>query len=470
MRYIPVIGLEIHAELQTASKVFCGCANEFGGAPNDRVCPRCSGLPGTLPVLNKNAVILAARAGIAVDGTVNNYSSFDRKNYFYPDLPKAYQITQFEHPISSGGFIEIGGRKLRIHHLHIEEDAGKLVHDDYECISMADYNRCGVPLIEIVTEPDFRTIEEVQQFVEQMALRLKYAGVCDARMEQGSMRVDVNISIMPEGSDVFGTRAEIKNLNSIKAIGRAIEYEIKRQSEILDAGGQVVQETRRFNDNHGDTKALRSKEEAHDYRYFPEPDIPPVFLSDEEIEEIRAQVPEMPNKRVERYIGEYGLTAEEAALIVSDREFSDFYDKSAAASGCYKKTASLMLVGLNKLLNENPTPVSELKFGTRELSELALLWEENKINSNSAMEILEIMYAHGGTPAEIAGKHGMIMSADSDAAEKAVDKVLAENAKAAQDYKAGNKKLFGFLMGRAIGELGKSANPAVIKEILNKKL
>lgn len=284
------------------------------------------------------------------------------------------------------------------------------------------------------------------------------------------MRVDVNISIMPEGSDVFGTRAEIKNLNSIKAIGRAIEYEIKRQSEILDAGGQVVQETRRFNDNHGDTKALRSKEEAHDYRYFPEPDIPPVFLSDEEIEEIRAQVPEMPNKRVQRYTGEYGLTTEEAALIVSDREFSDFYDQSAAASGCYKKTASLMLVGLNKLLNENPMPVSELKFSSREMAELAALWEENKINSNSAMEILEIMFAEGGSPEKIAEKHGMIMSGNSDEAEKAVDKVLAENAKAVEDYKAGNKKLFGFLMGRVIGELGKSANPAVIREILNNKL
>ena len=291
MRYQPVIGLEIHAELLTDSKVFCTCQNEFGGSENTRVCPRCSGLPGTLPLLNQGAVRLAAKAGFALDCTVNNYSAFDRKNYFYPDLPKAYQITQFDHPICTGGYITVtGGKDIRINHIHIEEDAGKLVHDDYEGISMADYNRCGVPLIEIVTEPDFRSIEEVQDFVEKLALRLKYAGVCDAKMEQGSMRVDVNISIMPVGSTEFGTRAELKNLNSLKAIGRAIEYEINRQAEILDNGGTVIQETRRYNDNHGDTKALRSKEDAQDYRYFPEPDIPPVFLSDEEIEDIRRMI------------------------------------------------------------------------------------------------------------------------------------------------------------------------------------
>ncbi len=470
MSYIPVIGLEIHAELLTDSKVFCGCANEFGGDANTRVCPRCSGLPGTLPILNKQAVVLAARAGLAIDGRVNNYSSFDRKNYFYPDLPKAYQITQFENPICTGGYIEIDGKKLRIHHLHIEEDAGKLVHDDYEGISMADYNRCGVPLIEIVTEPDFRSVEEVQKFVEQMALRLKYAGVCDAKMEQGSMRVDVNISIMPAGSTVFGTRAEIKNLNSIKAIGRAIEYEIKRQSEILDSGGTVVQETRRFNDNHGDTKALRSKEEAHDYRYFPEPDIPPVFMSDEEIDTIRKSMPEMPNKRFLRYTQEYGLTAEEANLIVSDRAFSDLYDECCFEGKCYKKTASLMLVGLNRLLNDTQESVSDIKFGASELSKLASLWDENKINSNSAMEILERMFRSGGDPAEIAEKNGMIMTDNTDELSGIVDKVLSENADAVEGYKNGNAKLFGFLMGRVIAEVGKSANPAAIKKILSEKI
>ena len=268
--YEVVIGLEVHVELATKTKIFCGCSTEFGGAPNSHTCPVCTGMPGSLPVLNKKVVEYAAAVGLATNCTITQDCKFDRKNYFYPDLPKAYQITQFDHPICTGGYITVtGGKDIRINHIHIEEDAGKLVHDDYEGISMADYNRCGVPLIEIVTEPDFRSIEEVQDFVEKLALRLKYAGVCDAKMEQGSMRVDVNISIMPVGSTEFGTRAELKNLNSLKAIGRAIEYEINRQAEILDNGGTVIQETRRYNDNHGDTKALRSKEDAHDYRYFP---------------------------------------------------------------------------------------------------------------------------------------------------------------------------------------------------------
>lgn len=470
MSYIPVIGLEIHAELQSETKVFCSCKNEFGGEENTRVCPVCGGMPGTLPILGQKAVILAAKAGFALDGTVNNYSSFDRKNYFYPDLPKAYQITQFEHPISTGGYIEVNGKKFRINHLHIEEDAGKLLHDDYEGISMADYNRCGVPLIEIVTEPDFRSADDVCAFVEELALRLKYAGICDAKMEQGSMRVDVNISIMPEGSTVLGTRAEIKNINSVKAIKRAIEYEFARQSEILISGGKVIQETRRFNDNHGDTKAMRSKEEAHDYRYFPEPDIPPVFLSDEEIESIRKTMPEMPYSRKKRYTEQYKLTAEEAELIVSDRLFSDFYDSAAEKNKCYKKTANLMLVGLNRLLNESGKTISDVSFTPESLSRLASLWEENKINSNSAMEILEKMFTSGGDPEKIAEEAGMFMSDNSDEIDKAIDKVLSENETAVAGYKAGNAKLFGFLMGRVIGEIGKGANPAAIKEALSKKI
>ncbi len=275
-------------------------------------------------------------------------------------MPKAYQITQFDHPICTGGYITVtGGKDIRINHIHIEEDAGKLVHDDYEGISMADYNRCGVPLIEIVTEPDFRSIEEVQDFVEKLALRLKYAGVCDAKMEQGSMRVDVNISIMPVGSTEFGTRAELKNLNSLKAIGRAIEYEINRQAEILDNGGTVIQETRRYNDNHGDTKALRSKEDAHDYRYFPEPDIPPVFLSDEEIEDIRKSMPEMPQDRFVRYTEKYGLP-DDANLIISSKEFSDFYDESVKINPDYKQISNLMLVELNRNLNDSEKTISDV--------------------------------------------------------------------------------------------------------------
>ena len=471
MRYQPVIGLEIHCEMLTNSKVFCTCQNEFGGSENTRVCPRCSGMPGTLPLLNMGAVKLAAKAGFATDCTVNNYSAFDRKNYFYPDLPKAYQITQFEHPICTDGHITVkSGKDIRINRIHIEEDAGKLVHDDYEGISMADYNRCGVPLIEIVTEPDFRTIEEVQDFVEQIALRLKYAGVCDARMEQGSMRVDVNISIMPVGSTEFGTRAELKNLNSLKAIGRAIEYEINRQSEILDNGGTVVQETRRYNDNHGDTKALRSKEEAHDYRYFPEPDIPPVILSDEDIEEIKASMPEMPQERFRRYTQEYGLPEDDANLIISTKEFSDFYDEAAKANPDYKQISNLMLVELNRNLNESEKTISDVTFSPTDLAKLVKMSSDGIISKNAAKDILTIMFNNGGDPEAIAKENGFIMDNDASGLEDIINQVITENADSVESYKNGNQKVFGFLMGQVIRLAGKGANPKMAKDLLTEKL
>ncbi len=471
MRYQPVIGLEIHAELLTDSKVFCTCKNEFGGNENTRVCPRCSGLPGTLPLINKGAVRLAAKAGFATDCTINNYSAFDRKNYFYPDLPKAYQITQFEYPICTDGYITvIGGKDIRINRIHIEEDAGKLVHDDYEGISMADYNRCGVPLIEIVTEPDFRTIEEVQDFVEQIALRLKYAGVCDARMEQGSMRVDVNISIMPADSSEFGTRAEIKNLNSLKAIGRAIEYEIKRQSEILDNGGTVVQETRRYNDNHGDTKALRSKEEAHDYRYFPEPDIPPVLLSDEDIAEIKNSMPEMPQTRFNRYTQEYKLPYDDAKLIISSKEFSDFYDEAVKINTDYKQISNLMLVELNRNLNDSEKTISDVTFSPADLAELVKMSSDGIVSKNAAKEILKIMFTYGGKPQDIAKEHGFIMDNDTSGIEEIINKVLSENPESVESFKNGNQKIFGFLMGQVIRLAGNGANPKLAKDLLTEKL
>lgn len=471
MRYQPVIGLEIHCELLTDSKVFCSCQNEFGGSENTRVCPRCSGMPGTLPIVNQGAVRLAAKAGFATDCTVNNYSAFDRKNYFYPDLPKAYQITQFEYPICTDGHITVcGGKEIRINRIHIEEDAGKLVHDDYEGISMADYNRCGVPLIEIVTEPDFRTVEEVQDFVEQIALRLKYSDVCDARMEQGSLRVDVNISIMPYGSDEFGTRAEIKNLNSVKAIGRAIEYEIQRQAEILDNGGKVVQETRRFNDNHGDTKALRSKEEAHDYRYFPEPDIPPVMISDEELAEIKQSMPELPHVRYARYTEEYGLPADDAQLLISSRAFSDFYDEAVKINSDYKQIANLMLVEVNRNLNDQGITIDVVSFTPADIAELVKMSSDGVVSKNAAKDILKIMFEQGGKPAEIAKEHGFIMDNDTGELESIIAKVIAENADSVESYKNGNEKIFGFLMGQVMRAIGKGGNPKLAKEILTEKL
>lgn len=471
MRYQPVIGLEIHCELLTDSKVFCSCANAFGGGENTRVCPRCSGMPGTLPILNMNAVRLAAKAGFATDCTVHNYSAFDRKNYFYPDLPKAYQITQFFDPICTDGHITVcDGTDIRINRIHIEEDAGKLVHDDYEGISMADYNRCGVPLIEIVTEPDFRTIEQVQDFVQKIALRLKYAGVCDARMDQGSLRVDVNISLMPYGSDKFGTRAELKNINSVKSIGRAIEYEIKRQSEILDAGGEVVQETRRYNENHDDTKSLRSKEEAHDYRYFPEPDIPPVLFTDEEIAEIRKSMPEMPHERFLRYTKEYGLPEDDAALIISVKEFSDFYDEAVKINPDYKQVSNMMLGEVSHSLNESEKTISDVPFSPADIANTVKMASDGKISVGNARQIVAIMFNNGGNPEKIAEENGFIMSSSTDGLEEIIDRVISENADSLEKYRAGNEKLFSFFMGQAMRAAGKSANPRLIKDILAKKL
>ncbi|NMB30596.1 MAG: Asp-tRNA(Asn)/Glu-tRNA(Gln) amidotransferase subunit GatB, partial [Clostridiales bacterium] len=331
--YIPVIGLEVHAELLTDSKIFCGCSAEFGGDHNTRCCPGCAGLPGTLPMLNKRAVQYAIRAGFTMNCDINKLTYWDRKNYFYPDLPTAYQISQLYLPLCVNGEVEINvdeqkSKKIRIHQIHLEEDAGKLVHDDFNNVSLADYNRGGIPLIEIVTEPDFSNADEVKEFVEKISLLLQYAGVCECKMEQGQLRVDVNISLMRENDTQLGTRAEIKNLNSIKSITRAIEYEIQRQTKILQNGEKVVQETRRFNENRGTTSSLRSKADAHDYRYFPDPDIPAVTITQAELNEIKAQLPELPDCRLERYIDEYKLTPVNARILIADRAISDFFDEA----------------------------------------------------------------------------------------------------------------------------------------------
>ena len=453
MSYNPTIGLEIHAELLTKSKVYCECENSFGGDANERVCPVCTGMPGTLPTVNKNVYTLAARAGIALGSKVNNYSAFDRKNYFYPDLPKAYQITQLNFPICSGGMMCGVG----IHQIHIEEDAGKLSHT--EDGSYADYNRCGVPLIEIVTEPDLKSADEVLDFVREVILRLKYADVCDARLEQGSLRVDVNISV--SDTEVLGTRAEIKNLNSLRSIKRAIEFEIKRQSKILSEGGRIEQETRRFDEKTGETYTLRSKEETQDYRYFPEPDILPVFMTDAEIDDIRLAMPEMPDKRKERYINQYGLSEESAGLITADRDFSDFFDL-AAKDGNYDELSKLMLGAVSKGINEG----RKLTFPPEHLSLLAKMSKEGKVSKNSANEIVSMMFESADSPEEIAKRYGMLMEDNIAELNAFADKILSENPDAVSDYKNGNKKAFGFLMGQLVRLAGKSVNPKLAKDVL----
>ena len=470
MNYTTVIGLEIHAEMLTNSKVFCTCSAEFGGEENTRVCPRCSGLPGTLPIFNQGAAELAVRAGLALGCDINRYSAFDRKNYFYPDLPKAYQITQFDKPICTDGKVDIGTKVIRINRIHIEEDAGKLVHDDFEGVSMADYNRCGVPLIEIVTEPDLSCADDAKRLVEEIALRLKYAGVSDSRMEQGSLRCDVNISLMPEGATEFGTRTEIKNLNSLKSIVRAIEYERTRQAEILDKGGRVIQQTLHFNENHGTTKPLRSKEEAHDYRYFPEPDIPPVQLSVEDVERITSEMPEMPAARLVRYTEKFGLPEADAKLLVSDKGLSDFYDSAVAVYPAYKQISNMVLVELLRRLNDSGTDVSELKFEAADLADLVKMSDDGTVSKNAAKEILRKMFEQGGKPETIAKENGYIMDSDTGAVDAAVEEVIAENPKAVAEFKEGSDKVFGFLMGQMCRKLGKSANPQIIRKQLTEKL
>lgn len=468
MKYIPVIGLEIHAELLTSSKVFCGCANEFGGRENSRVCSVCMAMPGTIPVLNKNAVTLAVRAGISVDCTINNYSAFDRKNYFYPDSPKAYQITQFEYPICTNGHIDVAGKKIRINRIHIEEDAGKLIHD--EDVSMVDYNRCGVPLIEIVTEPDFGTIEEVQSFVEEIALRLKYAGVCDVRMEQGSMRVDVNVSIMPEGDSELGTRAEIKNLNSIRSIRRAIEYEIKRQSELLDIGERVIQETRRFDDSNNTTSSLRSKEVSNDYRYFPEPDVPPILISEDEIEKIRESMPEMPQERLIKYTKEYGLPEDDAKLIIANKALSDFYDETVEIHNNYKSVCNIILVELLRNMNEASTSVEEFIFSPNDLAKLVKMSDDGIVSKNAAKDILKIMFVEGKKPMDIAKEKKLIMNSNEEEIESIIDNIISKNPKSVQSYKDGKDRVFGFFMGEIMKAAGKGVNPKLAKDLLKEKL
>ena len=461
---ISVIGLEIHAELLTETKIFCTCKNSFGGEANVRVCPVCAGFPGTLPLLNRKAVTLAVRAGLALGCKINNYSSFDRKNYFYPDLPKAYQITQFEHPICGEGTLKAGEKSYRITRIHLEEDAGKLIHTGG--LSKADYNRCGVPLIEIVTEPDFRSGEEVQCFVEEIARRLKYAQVCDARLEQGSLRVDVNISVMPEDSDKPGTRTEIKNLNSYKFIKKAIEYESKRQTEIIRSGKEVIRETLRFDGEK--TISMRSKEDACDYRYFPEPDIPPIFISDSEIAAIGKALPRLPHERISEYVNSFGLSEPDAALIAQDKAFSDLYEAAVRICPEYRETAKLMLGSLSRELNKAES--GSIPVSAEMIAELVKMICSRTVSRNAANDIMSVMFASGGSPQEIAEKSGMIMESGTNALEALADRVIAENPKAVSDYKNGNKKSFGYLMGRLMGYAGKSADPQAAKDILMHKL
>lgn len=474
MKYIPTMGLEIHAELTTNSKIFCGCAVEFGGEPNSRCCPVCTAMPGALPVLNKTAVEYIIKAGYTMNCNIANFTKWDRKNYFYPDLPKAYQNSQMPRPVCEGGYVdvEVNGeqKRFRINHIHLEEDAGKLIHDDFERISKADYNRGCIPLIEIVTEPDFHSTDDIIAFFEKVRMLLMYSGVCDGKLEQGSMRCDVNLSLAPVGSNVLGTRTETKNLNSLRTIAKAIDCEIDRQTEILENGGSVVQQTMRFNEQTGETTPLRSKEDAQDYRYFPDPDIPPVLLSDEEIAEIIKSVPELPQKRFDRYTDIYGLTENDAKIIVNNLEISNFYENTIKAYDNPKSIANFMITELLRRINLGEISMDNLAFTVEEFARLIQLADTEKISKNNAKAIFRTMAEHGGSPEKIADENNMWIKEDSELLVKTVAEVLANNQKAVDQYKGGDTKVLGFLIGQCNRVLRGAATPKAVQDALMKAL
>ncbi|EGD46537.1 glutamyl-tRNA(Gln) amidotransferase, B subunit [Ruminiclostridium papyrosolvens DSM 2782] len=474
MKYIPTIGLEIHSELSTKSKIFCDCPVSFGGEPNTRCCPVCTGMPGTLPVLNKQAVEYTVMAGLALNCKINEFSKMDRKNYFYPDLPKAYQISQFDLPICKDGGLTIntpdGEKFIRIERIHLEEDAGKLLHDSYDRYSLADYNRCGVPLIEIVTKPDLSSAEEAREFVEKVRLMLLYSGVSDCRMEEGSLRADVNVSIRPVGTDELGTRTEMKNINSIKAIARAIDYEIERQTELLDEGKKITQETRRWDDGKGESKSLRSKENAHDYRYFPEPDIVPVSFTSEDIEKLRKALPELPDKRFERYTKDYGINEADANLLLTSVSLSDFFEATAAESGNPKTAANFIVVEVLRRLNDSCITPEDIPFDAKLLGRLIKMMDSDEITSNNAKKVLAEMFETSKEPEAIIAEKGYKVINDTSEVENTVKEILSNNEKAVAEYLEGKEKTFGFLMGQCSRALAGRGNPKVIQEILRSEL
>lgn len=473
-RYVPVIGLEIHAQLLTKTKIFCSCEVDFGGEQNTRCCPVCTGLPGTLPVLNKQVVKFGVKAALALNCGVGQYTKIDRKNYFYPDLPKAYQISQFDLPVVQAGKIKIeteaGEKYVRIHHAHIEEDAGKLIHDNIENASLADYNRCGVPLLEIVSEPDMSSAEEARAYIEKIAGLLQYAGVSLCRMEEGSLRADVNVSLKRPEAEKLGTKVEIKNLNSLKAIVRAIDYEIERQSKLLDAGDVVIQETRKFNDNRGITQSMRSKENAHDYRYFKEPDVIPVIISDEDVAEIKKEMPVLIDERMDTYLNEYNLGKADAKLIVADKEVSDFYNEAVKIYPNYKAVANFVIGELFKYINEGELKSDEIPFTAEEFARLVKMTEEEVVNRNNAKTILKLMLEERKSPEDIAKEQGFLMNNDTSEINEVVVGVVGEFKEEVEGYLAGKDKLFGFLMGQCTKRLAGRANPKTIKGILEEEL
>jgi len=475
MTWETVIGLETHVELATRTKIFCSCTTAFGGAPNTHCCPVCTGMPGTLPVLNRRVVEFAAKAGLALNCEITRYCKFDRKNYFYPDLPKAYQISQLYLPIARDGEVTItwgeGEHKtVRIHELHMEEDAGKLVHDPWLDQTRCDYNRCGVPLIEIVTEPDFRSAEEVIAYLEKLRSTLQYLGVSDCKMQEGSLRCDVNLSVRPAGSKELGTRTEMKNLSSFKAISRAIAFEARRQIECIEEGKRVIQETRRWDENKDATFAMRSKENAQDYRYFPEPDIPPVELSDAYLSALFAQMPEMAEAKQDRYQAQLGLPAYDARMITSQKALADFFEECVALGTDPKQAANWIMGQVLGQLSAKGLEAKDMNLTPATLARLIRMVKEGKLNRNTAVKVFEAVFDTDGDVDAYVREHGLEQVSDVSLVEQTVEQVLRDNLRSVEDYRAGKEKAFGFLVGQAMRQLKGKADPKIVNETLRKKL
>ncbi|MDF2590308.1 MAG: glutamyl-tRNA(Gln) amidotransferase, subunit [Anaerocolumna sp.] len=472
--YETVIGLEVHVELATETKIFCGCTTQFGGEPNTHCCPVCTGMPGTLPVLNKKVVEFAVEAGLALNCTITQNCKFDRKNYFYPDLPKAYQVSQLYLPICRDGGIEIdvnGVKKvIGIHEIHMEEDAGKLVHDPWEDCTLVDYNRCGVPLIEIVSEPDMRSADEVIAYLEKLKLILQYLGVSDCKMQEGSLRADINLSVREVGAEKFGTRTEMKNMNSFKAIARAIEGERKRQIELLEYGKLVVQETRRWDDNKDTSFAMRSKEDAQDYRYFPEPDLVPIEISDEWIHEIKSRQPELRDAKMLRYETEYDIPAYDAGIITGSKKLADIFEETVTICGKPKEVSNWLMVETMRLLKESEIEPENILFSADNLAKLIGLISDNKINRTVAKEVFEQVFKNNIDPVEYVTVRGLSMVSDEGLLKSTIERIISENPASVADYKGGKEKALGFLVGQTMKEMKGKADPGMINRILKELL
>ena len=470
MEYEVVIGLEVHAELSTKTKIYCGCSTEFGSAPNTHCCPVCTGMPGALPVLNEKVVEYAVRAGLATNCEIARESKQDRKNYFYPDTPRAYQISQFDLPLCAHGHLDVvvdGKEKtIGITRIHIEDDAGKLVHDNYTGGTLVDLNRAGVPLIEIVSEPDMRSAEEAVAYVERLKGILEYIGVSDCKMQEGSLRADVNLSLRPVGQEKFGTRTETKNLNSFRAIARSIEFEIQRQKEILESGGKVYQETRRWDDEAGEGYAMRTKEEANDYRYFPEPDLMPIRLSDEYINNIEDTLPELPESRKKRYIEELGLPEYDAGIITSSKTLSDFFESATKSCGNAKAVSNWIMTDIIRVAREKGIEYNELPFTSEQFAKLITLIDKGTISGSIAKKVFEEMVETGKEPEKIVEEKGLVQISDEGAIKEVVDKIIAANPQSVEDYKNGKDRALGFLVGQCMKEMKGKGNPQILNKLI----